>query len=325
MCVCVGGGGSKQKACYCGMAGPMIWGGRGAGGGMGADRPVEPAWPGAEPVSSFIMLRPWGVQCTLHVSWSLGACHRLLRSGRGTYTPVCTCCGPYVRTVRTYHPLLRSDCGMYTALCTSCGPYVRIILYYDQTVGRKLHVARVVVRTYVSAFITTRPWGVHSTLCVLWSVRPSVRPSVIIILYYDQTVGCTLHSARVLVPTYVRIILYYDQTVGCTLHSARVVVRIMIRPWDVEYTPHVFWSLRTYVSSFIMIRPWDVHCTLYVLWSVRPYVRVILYYDQTVERTLNCARVVVRTYVLVILHYDQAMGRTLHVACVCGPYVRIIL
>ena len=144
---------------------------------MGADRPVEPAWPGPEPVSSFIMLRRWGVQCTLHVLWSLRACHRLLRSDRGTYTPVCTCCGPYVRTyvssfimirpwgihstwhvlwyVRTCQPLLRPDRGAYTPLCACCGPYVRpsvIIILYDQTVGCTLHSVRVVVRTYVRTY-----------------------------------------------------------------------------------------------------------------------------------------------------------------------------
>ena len=248
------------------MAGQMIWGGRGAGGGKGADRPVEPAWPGAEPVSSFIMLRPWGVQCTLHVSWSLGACHRLLRSGRWTYTPVCTCCGPYVRT------------------------YVRIILYYDQTVGRTLHVARVVVRTYVRVSlyydqIVGRT--LHSVRVVVGtSISPSVRPSVIIILYYDQTVGCTLHSVRVVARPYVRIILYYDQTVGCTLHSVRVVVRTYVRVILYYDQTVMYTALCTCCGPYLCtchpsLRPGHGAYTPRGT-CCGPYVRIILEYDQTV-------------------------------------------
>ena len=93
----------------------------------------------------------------------------------------------------------------------------------------------------------------------------------------------TLHCVRVVVRTYVPVILYYDQAMGRTLLVACVVVR-------------------TYVSSFSTFRPWGVR-------TYRPLLRS------------DCG-----TYVRVILYYDQTVGRTLHALCTyCGPYVPSLL
>ena len=99
--------------------------------------------------------------------------------------------------------------------------YVLVILHYDQAMGRTLHVARVVVLTYVSSLSTIRPWGGTYVRTHRPLLRSDCGTYVRVILYYDPTVGRTLHTARVVVRT---CHLYYDQTVGCTPHSAPIVV-----------------------------------------------------------------------------------------------------
>ena len=149
---------------------------------------------------------------------------------------------------------------------------VRIVLYYDQSVGRTLHSARVVVPMYVSSFFTIRPWSVHSTVYVLWSVPTYLSSFITTRPWGVHSSWHVLWSVRMYHPLvrsdrggYVRTVLYYDQTVG-----------------------------RTYVSSFIMIRPLGVHC----MHSARIVVRTYhLYYDQTVGCTLHSAPVVVPAYV----------------------------